>query len=691
MTSQENQGKLQTALKYHKNGQLPEAEIIYRQIIEEESDNYNVLNLFGILLFQHKRYEEAITYIEKAVEIKPTAYFYINLGNIHSAKGDMDKAINYYNEALELNPDEAEPWFGLGVCYKNKNEYDKAIECYEKAISIRPSFYSAHINIGNIYKLKNELDKAVEFYKKALLFNQNDSDAYNSLGLLYFDRYEIEEAIYCFKKAIQIKPNFEKPYINLGNVYKTRGEISQALHYLNLAVEIDPDNYEAYISLGNLMIYINKTKEAVNCFEIALTLQPKESSALLNIGNAYRESGDAEKALIYYQKAMELMPDKAEVYVNLGNVHSDMFEFERAIEFYNKAIELKPDSVETLLNLGSLLKDKNDIDGALDCFKKALEIKPNYAETHLNLATTYLLKKDFINGFKHYEWRDKVKDIKHPKFTEFEKPKWDGGSLKNKTILVSNEQGLGDTIQFIRYLPQLASLGGKVLFQSPSGMEDLLRNNDLKVEIIDNSSPDNQTEFDCYTYLLSLPYYLSSNCDNIPLAEGYLKADPNKVATYKARFFNNDKFKIGIKWQGNPNGNKHRAIPLKLLLKLAKIKNVKLYSFQKGYGIDDLNEVPKNIKIIDLGSTFNDFSDTAAAIENLDLLISNDTSLAHLAGALAKQTWILLPFSSEWRWFLDSKDSPWYKSVKLFRQEEMNNWKKVVQQVYDSLKELVQE
>jgi tetratricopeptide (TPR) repeat protein len=504
---------------------------------------------------------------------------------------------------------------------------------------------------------------------------------------VYFDYYELEEAVYCFEKAIKIKPNFEKAYINLADIYKAKGEIKKAIHYLNLAIEINSDNYTAYVSLGNLMLYISKVNEAINCFKLALELKPNNPTILLNMGNAYIEARNPERALNFYLKAMVLMPEKPEVYVDLGNAYFDLYDFDKAIRHYNKAIQLKPDYVEAYLNLGSLYINMKNIEEAINCFKKALEIKPNYAETHLNLATTYLLMKNFTEGFKHYEWRDKVKDIKHPKYTKFSKPRWDGESpIKDKTILVCNEQGLGDTLQFIRYLPQFANPAGKVLFKSPSGMEELFRQNDLKAEIIDSSSPANQVEFDYYTYLLNLPYYLNSTYDDIPLAEGYLKADPEKVAAYKTKFFDNNSFKVGVKWQGNPNGNIHRAVPLELLLKLAELDIIKLYSFEKGSGIKDLNKVPKNIEIVNLGSTFNNFSDTAAAVENLDLLICNDTSLVHLAGALAKQTWVLLPFISEWRWFLDSQDSPWYKSVRLFRQKETNNWEEVINRVVETLK-----
>jgi tetratricopeptide (TPR) repeat protein len=685
MSSQEIQNKLNTALTHHKSGKLPEAEIIYRQIIAEDPENASALNLFGLLLLQHGRYDEAVDLIKKAIEIKPIPYFYINLGNLYLAKNEPDTAINNYTKAMEMEPNNYESWFGLGMCYKNKKNYDKAIEYYEKAISLNPACYPAFINLGNIYKLKNDLYKAIEHYKKAILFNQNDYDVYNSLGLLFFDVYELDEAAYCFEKSINIKPNYENAYINLGNVYKIKDEPQKAMNYFNMVLEMNPDNYDAYINLGNMMIYINKTNEAVDYFLMALKTKPDEAAVFLNLGNAYKEGGNLEKALAYYQSALKLMPDKAEVYVNLGNIYSDMHDFETAISYFNKAIEMNPDIVEAHLNLGSLYIQNKETEKAMDCLNKALAINPYYAETHLILATTYLSKKDFANGFKHYLWRDKIRNIKHPKFSQFQKPKWNGEPLENRTLLISPEQGFGDTLQFIRYLPQLSSFGGQILFKSPKGMEELLNSNDFGVKILDSPTNDDQIQFDCYTHLLNLPHYLNSSYDNIPMKGSYLKANPDKVNDCKEKYFNNNKFKIGIKWQGNPYGDKTRAIPLDLMLKLTEIDNIKLYSFQKGYGIKDLEKIPEGTEIIDLGNTFNDFSDTAAALENIDLLISNDTSLVHLSGALAKNTWVLLPYVSEWRWFDDTENSAWYNSVRLFRQKEEGNWVELIDTVFNEL------
>jgi len=691
MSSAENESKLNTALKYHKNGQLPEAEIIYRHVIEEDPEDYNALNLFGVLLYQHGRLDEAVEYVKRAIELHPIAYFYINLGNIYTAQNEPDKAIDQYQNAVNFDAADADPWFGMGACYKSKNQLEKAIECYEKAITLNPSYCSAHINLGNIYNEKKDYNKAIEYYKKAILFNQNDADVYNSLGKVYFTRYEFDEAKYCYEKAIKIKPNFENAYLNLSELYKIKGEINQAVQNIHMALEINPENYEAYIGLGNLMIYINRTEEALDCFNAAMQINPDKSGTLLNIGNAYRDSGNQEKALEYYLKAQELLPDSPEVLVNLGNAYSDLNEFDKAVDFFKKAIDIKPDMIIAYLNLGHLYIERNNPDEALIYFKKALEKDPNYAETHFNLGTTYLLTKDLKNGFKHYEWRDRVINIKHPKYIEINKPKWDGSSLKDKTILLCHEQGLGDTLQFARYLPELASVAKKVLFKPPVEMIDLFKRTDLNVEIIDNSIPVDQIECDCFTYLLSLPYYLKSTYDSIPLSEGYLKADPAKIKLYKEKYFNNDRFKIGIKWQGNPYGNKNRSIPFNLFLKLANITGVKLYSFQKGNGIEELDNIPKTkkSKLIDLGSTFNDFSDTAAALTNIDLLICNDTSLVHLAGAMNIKTWVLLPFIPEWRWFMDQTDSPWYKSVRLFRQKDGGNWEKVMKNVIQALKEQI--
>jgi ADP-heptose:LPS heptosyltransferase len=232
-------------------------------------------------------------------------------------------------------------------------------------------------------------------------------------------------------------------------------------------------------------------------------------------------------------------------------------------------------------------------------------------------------------------------------------------------------------------------MGANVIFKAPNNLIDLFRQSNLKAEIIEENFPDEKIIYDTYISLLSIPRILKTNLDNIPFSSGYLKINKEKVEDYRQKHLNNKNFKIGIKWKGTLKGNQNRQIPLKYFYDLAKLPNTEVYSFQKGAGIEQLQEVPPDIQITDLGSTFNNFADTAAAMENMDLIICNDTSIVHLAGALGKTVWILLPQTPEWRWLLNREDSPWYDSVRLFRQKKAGDWQEVMQRVIDACQLLI--
>jgi len=687
MSSQEIQGKLNTALKYHQNGQLSEAEIIYKLVIDEEPCNANAQNLYGILLFQQKRFDESVECGKKAVEIDPSAYFYINLGNAYIEKGDADSAIDSYYHALNLEPDNPKIFYNLAHSYKSKSDLDAAINYYNKAIGLNPSYQAAYVNLGNIYMAQRMFNDAIICYQKATNLDPNDASTYNSLGGAFLDINQFDEAIINLERAVKIKPDYVNAYINLGNAYIKKDEIDKAINCLEFAIELNPRNYLSYVSLGNAVLEKDELDKALNLFQTAFSLKPDEAGILLTIGNVYIKKDQLDEALATFNRLLELDPNSFDAYLNIGNTYLKKFNNDKVIEYCEKALELKPDFAEAYLNIGNAYKNKRDIDKSLYYFKKAVESKPDYADAHFNLGTTYLLNKDFDNGWVEYEWRIKRKKSGCPKL-DFIQPKWDGSSLKDKTIYISYEQGYGDTIQFARFLPVLSSMGANVKFKIQASMEQLFNQSNLNAEIINSNYPDNLIKFDTYTYLMSLPYLLKLKANDIPFSNGYLKADINKVSSYKESYFNNDKFKVGIKWKGNPKGNKYREIPLKYFYSLANIANIKLYSLQKGDGIEQLTDLPNEVEIINLGDSFNDFSDTAAAIENLDLVISNDTSIAHLAGALGKQTWILISAISEWRWLLDIDTSPWYDSIRLFRQKEVKNWDEVFERVSSNLRKL---
>lgn len=406
-------------------------------------------------------------------------------------------------------------------------------------------------------------------------------------------------------------------------------------------------------------------------------------------GQSLYDNGQIDKAEVFFNNALaenSLCPD---AYLGLGAVYFSKKEFDKSIEFSLKAIDLfgnnEPEKTsECFDNLAMAFKAKKDIRNALFCYENAILLNINNYNAYFGISVTYLLNKDFQNGFKLYRSRFFKTEPVTSHFFE-NKKEWNGESIINKKLYVYNEQGFGDNIQFIRYLKDLSALSGaQVIYKSRAELEKLLEENDLNIQIIKNDADDSEVEFDVYTHLLSIPQLINASVDNIPLSSGYLKANQQKVNEYKNKYFNNDKFKLGIVWHGTPDAHIDKVIPLDCFFRFAEIPNAKIYSLQINI-TEEENTKLVQAGIEDLGKTFNDFSDTAAAIENLDLLISVDTAVVHIAGAMNKPVWVLLSYIPEWRWFLDSEKSPWYDSAKLFRQDKSQNWSNVFENVLNSL------
>lgn len=349
---------------------------------------------------------------------------------------------------------------------------------------------------------------------------------------------------------------------------------------------------------------------------------------------------------------------------------------------YKKALELNPNDYSACFELGSLYyMNKNDPDKAATYYEKIVNLDSKNIRAKICLAVSYLKTKNYESGWKLFESRldNKISENLNKDFT------WDLNTIKNKTVFIYAERGFGDTIMFARFLPLLKEKCKKVLFLPQTPCYELLKNNNLGVEIINRISE----SFDFHAPIMSLPYKLGLKTEkDIPFKDKYLKADTSKTKFYKENYFNNDKIKIGINWQGNTTFEQNRKIELENFDKLFRLKNTKFYSLQTGEAKDQLKKYT-NFKITDLGSTFNDFSDTAAAIENLDLVISNDTSVVHLAGALGKKCWVLLPFVQDWRWTNDLNYCPWYNRIKLFKQSSPKNWDNVFPELYLNLNNLI--
>ncbi|MFA6989133.1 MAG: tetratricopeptide repeat protein [Candidatus Gastranaerophilaceae bacterium] len=481
------------------------------------------------------------------------------------------------------------------------------------------------IDLAIQYHRAGALFEAEKLYIEALKQNPTSANSLNLLGLVKYQQQLFDDAIFYIKKAVEITPNAYS-YENLGRIYFDTGKFDESIHFYKKAIELESNNFELW-------------------FGIAI---------------AYKNKKNLDKAIKSYQKAMDLKPGFTHIYFNLARIYFE----------------------------------KNDIPSAIDCYKKILEYKPDDEDTLYYLGTMYLITQNFEEGWKYFENRISKKFSiasrqKTCPSSVLSQPVWNGELLENKTLYVYYEAGYGDTIHFARYLPLLKARAAKVLFKPQPSLINLFKDSNLNVEILDNKMPESTLKFDAHIPIMSLPYALGLNFEDIPFKKGYLKANPDKIKLYKEKYFRNDKLKIGIKWLGNPLCNQNRAIPFEKFFSLLNLPNTKFYSVQKEAGTEKLINFPQNQEIISLGETFNDFSDTAGTLENFDLIICNDTSIAHLAGALGKQCFVLLPFEPEWRWFLDINYSPWYDSIKIFRQKEPDNWDDVFERVYKELEKLL--
>ena len=382
-----------------------------------------------------------------------------------------------------------------------------------------------------------------------------------------------------------------------------------------------------------------------------------------------------EQSVFFHEILVKLMPSDISALNNLGLAYNEIEETEKAKLSYEKSIRIK-ENFPALYNLGVLFRKTKELQKSKVCLTKARNMNPDDCYINYSLGMTYLMEKDFAKGYPYFMKRP-VNQPGAEKLKNF----WDGTPHPDKTLFVFCEYGFGDAIQFSRYFPLLKERFREVKVLCKPQLRKLFAENYTNIEFVE----DIHTAYDFCTYVMDLPYLLGIDFDNIPFADGYLKADEEKVKLYKEKYFNNSDKKIGIFFIGGelekPTA-RYRAIPLACLSGLFSIKNTKFYSFQKDDIFDELKDYPQ---LINLGDKLCDFSDTAAMLKNLDLFVTVDSAPVHLAGALGVKTFLMLPYYSEWRWFSDEKNTPWYNSVELFRQTTPCEWLDVADNIYNKI------
>jgi tetratricopeptide (TPR) repeat protein len=668
----------------HQQGKLADAERIYRDVLRHQPDHFDALHLLGVIALQTRHTERAVELIRKAIALNAqVADAHSNLGKaLLDLKRPAD-ALASYDKAIALNPDFAMAHSNRGISLNNLKRPADALASYDKAIALNPNFAMTHINRGTtLLELKRPED-ALASYDKAIALNAEFAEAHNNRGNALLELKRPENALASYDMAIALNPALADAHNNRGNALLDLNRSADALASYDKAIALNPELAEAHNNRGNALQRLNRPADALASYDKAIALEPYFVAAHSNRGNTLNDLKRPEEALASCDKAIALKPGFAEAHNNRGNALLGLNRLTDALANYDEAIALEPNLAKAHSNRGNALLNLNRPIDALASCDKAIALKPDYAEAYWNKSLCLLTLGHLEQGWRQYEWRKKCDEpIANRSLPQ---PLWLGEEdIAGKTVFIWWEQGLGDTIQFCRYAKLVEARGAKVIMSVQQPLHGLLNQISPTIQII---GPDEvPSKFDYHCPLLSLPLAFRTTLETIPAQQQYLKADEQLRLAWAARLPPRTKPRIGLAWSGRTTHKNHynRSIELEQFLPILN-QDSDWVCLQKEVREKDLAVLQQLGRVAFFGDDLNDFSDTAALLDLMDLVITVDTSVAHLAGAMGKPVWILLPNNPDWRWLLDRNDSPWYPTVRLFRQNDTRAWDNVIVRVHDAL------
>ena len=671
--------KIKEISNFLENGRLDEAEVKIIEYLKNSPHTAEVLLLYGTIKAIKKKYIEAANLLESAIKLSPKiAAAHNNLGNVYVELKEYEKAIQSYFQAIKISPLYSEAHYNraraLGFCKRHLD----AIKSYRKAIEINNYYVDAYINLGGQYFITKQFDDAKKCFEKVLNINNKSPEAFNGLGNINYELGEIIEAINNYDKAIYLKSDYSEAYFAKGNALHKLKEFIAAEDSYSKAIAINPNFEEAHTNLGNVLRDQKKYGLAVQSYTNAISINLQSYEAYTNYAVVLHDQGKLEEAITNYDIAIKIKPDHSDAYINKGNTLLGQRKYDLAIENYLLGIKLNSASTEAYLNLGNAFYEKKEILESINCFNKSIAINAENKQAYFNKSMAELLLGNYEEGWKLYEYRWLANESMAKR--EFKKPIWLGEeNLKGKSIFIHTEQGLGDTIQFCRYIDELKNSGAKIIMEAPKQLINLmlsLGNIDILIE-----SGSDLPEFDYHCPLLTLPLAFKTTIESIP-KEAQFRLDYLEIGKKWSGIVPiKNKPTVGVVWSGSTDhkGDKLRSISLQEL-NLTLPEKFEYICLQK-----ELREIDKKLindtKIKYYGNNIDDFTDTAYLCNYVDLVISVDTSVAHLAASLGKLTWVLLPEVPDWRWLLNREDSPWYKNIRLFRQIDDKSWATVLQKI----------
>jgi len=672
----------------HEAGDLRGAADIYREILTDEPDSPETLHLLGAVLSDGGVFDQSIPLFEKALAVGgPNSSVLFNYGVALRALDRLTQAARAFRHAAEASPGRADCWHNLGEAYRQLGRLTDAADSLEKAIEADPGYEPAWFNLGNTLLDLGRSGDAAGAFEKAVALNAENVEAQNNLGIALRQAGQTEQALAVFRRALEIDPANSAVYNNLGIALQKQDRLEEAVAAFTGAITAAPGNAEANCNLGKLYQGQEKYEQAAICYRSALAGGILNVDAVIGYAHCRQRQGRYEEALENLNRMISAEPDNLRAVIARANILRDQGHFDKALAEFDRVLSTVPDNPAALTDKALTLQHRGDCRQAVDTYRAALKFDPDNEQIHSNLAQAFLLSDQYEEGWEAFEHRlETAKMSAHQDTLPGER--WRGESIAGKRLLVWCEQGLGDIIQFVRYLPLVTALGVEVKLVCPARMVRLLKTMDADVKVLSNN--EDLPEADMNAPLMSLPYLLGT--PDIPAPVSYLYPDPALADDWRRRL-SGEGMNIGIAWQGNPSyqADRSRSVPLAELEPLLNFEKAQFYGLQKGTGADQIASLPNRNRIVDLGGELDidaAFVDTAAVMAGLDLIISSDTAIPHLAGAIGCPVWLLTSYAPDWRWGLGRTDCPWYPSMRLFRQAAPGDWAGVVVEVLAALKEL---
>jgi tetratricopeptide (TPR) repeat protein len=710
------------ALSSLETGQLDEAERSFKKVLEAQPKHFGGLNLLAVVLIQRGRLEEAERYLRRALsENSKSDSTHCNYGMVLAALNRPVEAVEQFTKALAINPT-AETLNSRGTVFNQLGRYSEAIADFDKAISLNPRYPDAYCNKGASLAELKLWDQSLSAHGTALSLRPTYAQAWVGVGRALSGLGRDDEALSAFDKALANTPGMASAWFGRATVFFNRKHYGEALDACDKALALDPDFLRAWTGRGDVLCELNRYDEALVAFDKALVLESRFSIAWLGQANALYGLKNYQDALVAYDKALALEPTLIAAWVGRGNCCFELKRKEEAREAHEQALKLDPTSVAALIGLGSVHSDMrhdelalanfykataiapydkaawiglgkvyyeaNRNAEALHSFERALELDPDYPEAHYNKSLVKLALGEYEEGWRLFEWRRKVRFDRSIAQDSACDPWLGETDISGKTVLAFAEQGLGDTIQFYRYLKNFESLGCDVIFEAPPPLVPLIVQQNQPFRVV--ARGDETPEFDVLFPLMSAPLAFKTTLDTIPASVPYLAAPSERTSLWRSRLGAKRKARIGLAWAGSPGSvnDVQRSMPLKFLLPIIS-ENAEWFSLQKDVRDGDREALSATPAIINHAEAFADFNDTAALITELDLVIAVDSVISHLAGALGKPVWILLAHHADHRYLRDRDDNPWYPTARLFRQRTEGDWTSVIDLLQPKLGEFL--